>query len=79
MKTAIDVLKQNNIAKISNWVKENPECQDSEHPKSDLLINMIQHHTKEDDKSVKRIIKSIAKSSIIPKSITDNPNIPDEE
>lgn len=79
MKTAIGVLKQNNIAKISNWVKENPECQDSENPKSDLLINMIQNHTKEDNKSVKRIIKSIAKSSIIPKSITDNLNIPDEE
>ena len=71
MKNAIDMLKQNNIAKISDWVKENPECQNSEHPKSDLLINMIQSHTKDDDKSLKKIIKSIAKNAIIPKTITD--------
>ena len=71
MKNAIGVLKQNNIAKISNWVKENPECQNSQHPKNDVLLNMIQSHTKEDDKSIKKIIRSVAKSSVIPKSITD--------
>ncbi len=79
MKTAIGVLKQNNIAKISDWVKENPECHSYEHPKSDLLINMIQNHAKEDKKSLKKIIKNIAKSSIIPKSITENSNTPSEE
>lgn len=74
MKTAIDVLKQNNIAKISDWVKENPECDSYEHPKSDLLINIIQNHAKEDRKSLKKIIKNIAKSSVIPKSFIDNDN-----
>ena len=26
MKTAIDILKQNNMAKMSDWIKENPGC-----------------------------------------------------
>ena len=62
------------IAKIIDWVKENPECDSYEHPKSDLLINIIQNHAKEDRKSLKKIIKNIAKSSVIPKSFIDNDN-----
>ena len=69
MKTAIDRLKENNMAKMSEWIKANPGCHSYDNPKNDLFVNMISAHANENEKDVKKVIKSVAKSSTIPKSI----------
>lgn len=69
MATAIDIVKQNNLSKISEWVKENPGCEEMTNPKNDMFINMIKEHSSDNSKDFKKVIKSIAKSSMIPKHI----------
>ena len=70
MKQAIDKIKHNNLVKMSEWIKENPECQDSTSAKNDLLVSMVHANTNENEKDMKKVIKSIAKSSMIPKKNT---------
>ena len=69
MKEAIEKVKHNNIKKMSEWIKKNPECHDSSNPKNDLFVSMVHANTNENEKDIKKIIKSIAKSSIIPKKV----------
>ena len=66
--TAIDMVKHNNLSKISEWVKDNPGCEEMSNPKNDLFINMIKQHSSDNSKDVKKVIKSIAKNSTIPKT-----------
>ena len=67
MKLAINKLKQNHLHKLSDWVHDNPGCEQMDNPKNDLLLNMIREHTTYDDKNIKKVIKSIAKNVTIPK------------
>ena len=69
MIAAIDIVKQNNLSKMSQWMKENPGCEEMTNPKNDMFINMIKEHTSDNSKDFKKVIKSIAKSSTIPKNI----------
>ena len=69
MTTAIDIVKQNNLSKISDWMKENPGCEEMTNPKNDMFINMIKEHTSDNSKDFKKVIKSIARSSMIPKNL----------
>jgi len=71
MKQAIDKIKHNNLVKMSEWIKENPECQDSTSAKNDLLVSMVHANTNENEKDMKKVIKTIAKSSMIPKKNTN--------
>lgn len=68
MKLAIHKLKQNHLYKLSDWVHDNPGCEQMDNPKNDLLLNMIREHATDDDKNVKKVIKSIAKNVTIPKN-----------
>ena len=70
MKLAIDKVKHNNLVKMSEWIKKNPECHDSTSAKNDLFVSMVHANTNENEKDIKKVIKSIAKSSMIPKNIT---------
>lgn len=70
MVAAIDIVKQNNLSKITDWMKENPGCEQMTNPKNDMFINMIKEHTSDNSKDIKKIIKSIAKTSTIPKNMT---------
>lgn len=69
MKTAIDILKQNNMAKMSDWIKENPGCHSYDNPKNDLFLGMVSAHANDNEKDTKKVIKNVAKSSTIPKSV----------
>ena len=62
------MVKHNNLSKISEWVKDNPGCEEMSNPKNDLFINMIKQHSSDNSKDVKKVIKSIAKNSTIPKA-----------
>lgn len=68
MKLAIHKLKQNHLHKLSDWVHKNPGCEQMDNPKNDLLLNMIREHTTDDDKNMKKVVKSIAKNVTIPKN-----------
>ena len=70
MKLAINKLKQNHLHKLSDWVHDNPGCEQIDNPKNDLLLNMIREHATYDDKDIKKVIKSIAKNVTIPKNYT---------
>lgn len=70
MKLAINKLKQNHLHKLSDWVHDNPGCEQMDNPKNDLLLNMIREHATYDDKDIKKVIKSIAKNVTIPKNYT---------
>ena len=69
MKTAIDVLKQNNMAKMSDWIRANPGCHKYDDPKNDLFLGMVSAHANHNEKDTKKVIKNVAKSSTIPKSV----------
>lgn len=69
MKTAIDILKQNNMAKMSDWIKENPGCHSYDNPKNDLFLGMVSAHANDNEKDTKKVIKNVAKLSTIPKSV----------
>lgn len=69
MKLAIDKIKHHNLVKMSEWIKENPECYDSSSAKNDLFVSMVHANTNENEKDMKKVIKSIAKSSMIPKKM----------
>ena len=69
MKEAIDKIKHHNLVKMSEWIKQNPECHDSTSAKNDLFVSMVHANTNENEKDIKKVIKSIAKSSIIPKKL----------
>lgn len=71
MKQAIDKIKHNNLVKMSEWIKKNPECHDSTSAKNDLFVSMVHANTNENEKDIKKVIKTIAKSSMIPKKITN--------
>ena len=68
MKLAIHKLKQNHLYKLSDWVHDNPGCEQMDNPKNDLLLNMIREHATYDDKNIKKVIKSIAQNVTIPKN-----------
>ena len=78
MKMAINKLKHNNLNKVSEWVQDNPGCEKYDNPKNDLFINMIKEHTIDDEKIMKKVIKSIAKNVIIPKSYNNDKSEIDE-
>ena len=67
IKTAIHTLKQNNIRKISDWVQQNPESQEMNNPKNDIYMNMLHENTGNQDKSIPKIIKNVAKNVVLPK------------
>ena len=67
IKGAIHTLKQNNIRKIGEWVQENPESQEMNNPKNDMYMNMLHENTGNQDKSIPKIIKNVAKNVVLPK------------
>ena len=70
IKSAIDKLKQNNMATMSDWIKANPGCHAYDHPKNDLFIGMISAYANDNEKYTKKVIKNIAQLTTIPKSVT---------
>lgn len=61
-----------NIKQISNWVKENPDCKESDSKKNDqymkIVSNSMSGGTKEEqNKNINQIIKNLAKEVVITK------------
>lgn len=71
LKNAIMQISHKNIQQIQNWVKENPNCKDSNSVKNDEYLHLINNSmcgsSEEEGNNIKYIIKNIAKEVTIDK------------
>jgi hypothetical protein len=69
---AIKVIANQNIKKINEWRKENPDCTDSDSKKNNLYLKIVSNSmsgTSQDEtnKNITKIISNLAKEVVIDK------------
>ena len=69
MSSAIKAISHHQFDNISNWRKMHPGCEQMDHSKNDLLLRMVRENASLDDIKMKKVIKLIAKSVKIPKTV----------
>ena len=69
MSSAIKAISHHQFGNISNWRKIHPGCEQMDHSKNDLLLRMVRENASLDDIKMKKVIKLIAKSVKIPKTV----------
>ena len=66
---AIQTIRYHQFGNITNWRKIHPGCEQMDHSKNDLLLRMVRENASLDDIKTKKVIKLIAKSVKIPKTV----------
>ena len=69
MNSAIKTIRHHQFGNISKWRKIHPGCEQMDHSKNDILLRMVRENASLDDIKMKKVIKLIAKSVKIPKTV----------
>lgn len=77
VKNAVDTIARNQIKQIGEWRKQNPESKTIHTPKSDQLMKIANSigggiNSEEQNKNVDKVIKNVAKGTLIDKDIITN-------
>ena len=77
VKNAVDTVAKNQIKQIGEWRKQNPESKTIHTPKSDQLMKIANSigggiNSEEQNKNVDKVIKNIAKGTVIDKDLVTN-------